>query len=149
MGWYNNIKNQRHISSVVRASHNDFKGSYVKVTGSNPVCASIINKLTYKHMIKSESYDGILYQIEYKPELSQRTYTRKQVYHIKTEDDNYPHAHKAIESIMDDGSWRKGIWLVKNQDSPSMENALHTYHEFTYNEELDVYVYTFVRPYDD
>ena len=50
---------------------------------------------------------------------------------------------------MDDGSWRKGIWLVKNQDSPSMENAFHTYHEFTYNEELDVYVYTFVRPYDD
>lgn len=24
----------------------------VKVTGSNPVCASIINKLTYKHMAK-------------------------------------------------------------------------------------------------
>lgn len=24
----------------------------VKVTGSNPVCASIINKLTYKHMKK-------------------------------------------------------------------------------------------------
>lgn len=60
-------------------------------------------------MIKSEYYDGILYQIEYKPELSQRTYTIKQVYHIKTEDDIYPHAHKAIESIMDDGSWRKGI----------------------------------------
>ena len=100
-------------------------------------------------MIESKSYDGILYQIEYKPELSQRTYTKKQVYYVKTEDDNYPHAHKAIESIMDDGSWRKGIWLTKNEDSPSMENALHTYHEFTYNEELDVYVYTFVRPYDD
>ena len=126
-----------------------FKGSYVRVTGSNPVCASIINKLTYKHMIKSESYNGILYQIEYQPQLSNSDYTQHKVYHIKTDDDNYPHAHKAIESIMDDGSWRKGVWLVKNQDSPSMENAFHTYHEFTYNEELDVYVYTFVRPYDD
>ena len=28
-------------------------------------------------------------------------------------------------------------------------NALHTYHEFKYNEELGVYVYTFIRPYDD
>lgn len=30
-----------------------------------------------------------------------------------------------------------------------MLNALHVYYEFSYNEELDVYVYTFVRPYDD
>ena len=28
MGGYDNINNQRHISSVVRVSHNDFKGSY-------------------------------------------------------------------------------------------------------------------------
>ena len=100
-------------------------------------------------MKKNNFYSGILYQIEYQPQLSNSDYTQHKVYHIKTDDDNYPHAHKAIESIMDDGSWRKGIWLVKNQDSPSMENALHTYHEFTYNEELDVYVYTFVKPYDD
>lgn len=47
-------------------------------------------------------YDGILYQIEYKPELSNNDYTQHKVYHVRTED-----------------------------------------------EELDVYVYTFVRPYDD
>lgn len=99
--------------------------------------------------MENQFYDGILYQIEYKPNLSQRNYTQKKVYHIKTEDENYPHAHKAIESIMDDDSWRKGVWVMKNQDQPSMENALHSYHEFEYNEELDVYVYTFVRPYDD
>lgn len=62
--------------------------------------------------MENQFYDGILYQIEYKPNLSQRNYTQKKVYHIKTEDENYPH-------------------------------------EFEYNEELDVYVYTFVRPYDD
>ena len=99
--------------------------------------------------MKTEFYEGILYQIEYKPELSNLDYTKHLVYHIKTEQDNYPKAHKAIESIMDDGSWRKGIWLVKNQDSPSMKNALHSYHEFSYDEELDVYVYTLVKPYDD
>lgn len=99
--------------------------------------------------MRNEFYEGVLYQIEYKRELSNRDYTKHLVYHIKTEDDNYPHAHKAIESIMDNGSWRKGIWLIKNQDSPSMENALHSYHEFSYDEELDVYVYTLVVPYDD
>lgn len=30
-----------------------------------------------------------------------------------------------------------------------MRSALHVYYKFTYDEELDVYVYTFVRPYDD
>lgn len=36
----------------------------MKVTGSNPVCASIINKLTYKHMghPKFLSYCNNLYQ---------------------------------------------------------------------------------------
>lgn len=95
------------------------------------------------------SYNGFVYQIEYKPELSQKEYTQKHVYHINTDDDNYPHAHKAIESIINDGSWRKGKWVMKYKQQPSMENAFHTYHEFSYDKELDVYVYTFVRPYDD
>lgn len=68
-------------------------------------------------MSKSAFYNGILYQIEYQPQLSNSDYTQHKVYHIKTEDENYPHARKA--------------------------------YEFSYNEELDVYVYTFVRPYDD
>ena len=133
-----------------------FKGSYVKVTGSSPVCASIINKLTYKHMIKSESYDGILYQIEYKPQLSNNDYTQHKVYHVRTEDEDYPHARKAIASIMEDllgyeqgAIWNKGLYQLKNDREPSMSNALHVYYEFTYDEELDMYVYTFVRPYDD
>ena len=45
--------------------------------------------------------------------------------------------------------WDKGLWLIRNKNTPSMANALHIYYEFTYNEELDVFVYTFVRPYDD
>lgn len=36
-----------------------------------------------------------------------------------------------------------------HKQEPSMVNGLHVYYEFTYDEELDRYVYTFVRPYDD
>ena len=101
-------------------------------------------------------YDGVLYTIEYKPELSNNDYTQHKVYHIKTDDENYLHARKAIASIMEDilgykqkEIWGKGFYLLKNNVEPSMLNALHVYYEFSYNEELDVYVYTFVRPYDD
>lgn len=45
--------------------------------------------------------------------------------------------------------YSKGLYQLKNDREPSMSNALHVYYEFAYDEELDVYVYTFVRPYDD
>lgn len=106
--------------------------------------------------METHFYNGILYQIKYKPELSNNDYTKHKVYHIKTEDESYPHARKAIASIMEDilgyeqGTiWSKGLYQLINDKKPSMSNALHVYYEFTYNEELDVYVYTFVRPYDD
>lgn len=100
-------------------------------------------------MIRNEFYEGILYQIEYKPELSNSDYTQHKVYYIKTEEENYSKAHTAIKSIMNDSSWTAGEYEIKNKQNPSMLNALHTYHKFSYNEDLDVYVYTFVIPYDD
>lgn len=36
-------------------------------------------------MSKQAFYNGILYQIEYQPELSNNDYTQHKVYHIKTE----------------------------------------------------------------
>ena len=106
--------------------------------------------------MKTHFYNGILYQIEYKPELSNNDYTQHRVYHIKTEDKNYPNAKKAIASIMEDELgyeqgeiWSKGLYQLKNDKEPSMLNALHVYYEFTYDENIDRYVYTFVRPYDD
>ena len=36
-------------------------------------------------------------------------YTTHTVHHIKTEDESYPHARKAIESIMNDGFLDRGI----------------------------------------
>ena len=71
-------------------------------------------------MSKTAFYNGILYQIEYQPQLSNSDYTQHKVYHIKTEDENYPHARKAIASIMEDELgykqdeiWSKGLWQIK------------------------------------
>lgn len=107
-------------------------------------------------MTHNAFYNGILYQIEYQPQLSNNDYTQHKVYHIKTEEEIYPHAHKAIASIMEDilgfeqgYVWDIGIYKLKNKMQPSMSNALHVHHKFEYNAELDVYVYTFIRPYDD
>ena len=96
-----------------------------------------------------EFYNGHMYQSEYKKELSNNDYTQHHVYHIKSDDESYPHAHKAIQSLMDDGSWPEGYWQHKNKIEPSMLNALHSYHKFSFNEELDCYVYELVIPYDD
>ena len=45
-------------------------------------------------MSKQAFYNGILYQIEYQPQLSDSYYTQHKVYHIKTEEENYPRAKK-------------------------------------------------------
>lgn len=107
-------------------------------------------------MIQNFFYNGILYQIEYKPRLSNNYYTKRKVFHIKTEDTSFPHAKKAIASIIEEylgysqGSlWSKGTYEFKNMREPSMINALHIYYEFSYNEDLDVYEFTVVIPYDD
>ena len=100
-------------------------------------------------MIQTEFYNGILYQIEYQKELSNSGYTAYHVYHIRTDDRNYKHVRQAIESIMNDGSWRRKEWEDRNRQEPSMANALHSYHTFGYDEDKDLYVYTLVVPYDD
>ena len=107
-------------------------------------------------MKENKVKNGILYQIEYQKELSTNFYTQRRVYHIKTVNESFFSARHTISHIMEvllgykDGNiWSKGLWLIKNQKNPSMENALHVYYEFSYDEDLDVYVYTFVRPYDD
>lgn len=107
-------------------------------------------------MAQIHFYNGILYKVEYQPQLSNSDYTQHKIYHIETDDENYPHARKAIASIMEDELgykqgeiWSKGLWQIKNKQEPSMLNALHVYYEFTYDENIDRYVYTFIRPYDD
>ena len=107
-------------------------------------------------MTQDHFYNGILYKVEYKPQLSNSDYTQHKVYHIETEDESYPHARRAIESIMadilgykQDYIWTEGAYNIWNKRNPSMETALHPYYKFTYDESIDKYVYTFVRPYDD
>lgn len=91
-------------------------------------------------------YNGYLYQIEYQKHLSNNDYTQHRVYHVKTDDEDYGHAHTAIESIMDDGSWRESEWKMKNKN---FIDYLHPYHTFCFDKSLNCFVYIFVRPYDD
>ena len=113
-------------------------------------------------MSKQAFYNGILYQIEYQPQLSKNDYTQYKVYHIKTEEENYGKSRKAIASIMEEELgykqgylWSAGEYYIKNTQhikntqQPSMTNAFHPYYKFTYDENLDVFVFTLVIPYDD
>ena len=107
-------------------------------------------------MSKPAFYNGILYQIEYQPKLSNNDYTQHKVYHIKTEEENYGKSRKAIVSIMEDEFgykqgylWSAGEYHIKNTQQPSIINGLHPYYRLTSDEDLDVYVFILVIPYDD
>ena len=56
-------------------------------------------------MSKQAFYNGILYQIEYQPQLSNNDYTQHKVYHIKTGEENYGKSrdeyYEALSSIGD------------------------------------------------
>ena len=101
--------------------------------------------------MKTEIYlgHGYVFEITYRPELSNNDYTAHKVFTIKTTCEIYPLAHKAVEEIMNDGSWRHGYYTFKNKQEPSMQNALHTYNTFSYDEDNDEFTYTLVTPYDD
>lgn len=96
-------------------------------------------------MSKQAFYNGILYQIEYQPQLSNSDYTQHKVYHTKTEDENYSHARKAIAPIMEEElGYKQGyLWSIDEY------YIFHPYYKFTYDENLDVFVFTLVIPYDD
>lgn len=107
-------------------------------------------------MSKPAFYNGILYEIEYQPQLSNTDYTQHRVYFIKTAQENYGKSRKAIVSIMEEELgykqgylWSIGEYTIKNSNNPCMTNAFHPYYKFTYDENLDVYVFTLVIPYDD
>lgn len=107
-------------------------------------------------MSKCVVFEGISYNIEYKKELSKNYYGRESVYYITTEEDNYSKAKKVIsEAIEERYGFEKGyIWnlairKIKMDNCPSMENAFHPYFKFTYDPDKDVFIYTFIQPYDD
>ena len=77
-------------------------------------------------MSKQAFYNGILYQIEYQPELSNNDYTQHKVYHIKTEEEYYGKVRKVIVFVMEEELGYK--------QCPSMTNAFHPYYKFTYDD---------------
>lgn len=99
--------------------------------------------------MRTEFYNGYLFQIEYKRELSNWDYTQHHVYHIKTDDDSSEHVYEAVKSIIADQSWSKEERDKKYAEQPSIFVALHDYHTFKFDKNLNCYVYTLVRPYDD
>ena len=101
-------------------------------------------------------YNGSVYQIKYKDELSQNVYTKRLVYYIKSDNYKYTIARNDINEIICDihgykleDVWSKGYYLFKNKRNPCMSNGLHKYFEFEFDENKDVYIYTLVEPYDD
>lgn len=107
-------------------------------------------------MVNKYVVNGVPYEIEYQPSLSTMFYTQRSVYHIRTKDEDYNHAKNVIASIMEDllGHYQQSIWneelyKLKNKQKPCMENDLRVYYTFSFDEQRGVYVYTFVRPYDD
>lgn len=103
-----------------------------------------------------EFYNGILYKVEYQPNLSTNYYGRRKAYFIETEEENWSKARIAIASIMEDilgykqGSIvSKGQHQMKYQVNPTMQNAFAPYYEFSFDEHINKYVYTFIEPYDD
>lgn len=107
-------------------------------------------------MNKKYIVNGVSYEIEYQPNLSTMFYTQRGVYHIRTKDEDYNHAKNTIAAIMEDllgycqqSIWSEGLYKLKNEKERCMENDLHVYYTFSFDEQLGVYVYTFVRPYDD
>lgn len=106
--------------------------------------------------MKTVSYNGSVYRIKYKDELSQKVYTKRLVYYIKSDNYNYLSAKKNINKIICDlhgytpeEVWSKGDYLLKNKQNPSIANGLHKYFEFEFDDNKDVYIYTLVEPYDD
>lgn len=100
-------------------------------------------------MSKQAFYNGILYQIEYQPELSNNDYTQHKVYYIKTEEENYVSIMEEELGHKQEYLWSAGEYYIKNKQHPSMANAFHPYYKFTYDENLGVFVFTLVTPYDD
>lgn len=107
-------------------------------------------------MVRKYAINGVSYEIEYQSCLSIMYYTQRRVYHIRTKDEDYNHAKNIIASIMEDllgyyqqSIWSEGLYKLNNEKKPCMENGLHVYYTFSFDEQLGVYVYTFVRPYDD
>ena len=103
-------------------------------------------------MSKTTFYNGILYQIEYQPQLSNNDYTQHKVYYIKTKGKSRETIVSIMEGVLGYKQgylWSEGEYELANALHPSIFNALHQYYEFTYEEDLDVFVYTLVIPYDD
>lgn len=96
--------------------------------------------------------DGIekTYAVMYQPHLSRSSYTKEYFYYIKTDVESYPIAKKDIIDIMNLVFGYKNLLSAgSHKMAKTMEQALKPYYKFNYNEELDMFEFVYVEPYDD
>ena len=90
------------------------------------------------------------YAVMYQPHLSKNCYTKEHVYYIKTDVESYHIAKKDIIDIMDMVfGYRNLISAGCHNTAKTIEQALKPYYKFNFNEELDMFEFVYVEPYDD
>lgn len=75
-------------------------------------------------MSRQAFYNGILYQIEYQPELSDSDYTQHKVYHIKTGEENYG---KSVSIMEEELGHKQGMLFIHTINSPMMGTWMYLY----------------------
>ena len=99
--------------------------------------------------MRIEFYNGVLYQIECV--YSDSFYGHKALYRIKTEEESYKTAKKAILSYLNtDGKPNKGLYdLKKKNGQHTFYDYLNGFYTFSYNEKDECFEYYEEEGYDD
>lgn len=95
-------------------------------------------------MARTEFYNGYMFQIE--TVYHDFFYGNETLYKVTTEMDNFSQCYCAMESILEDKTYRKGLWKIKKK---SFIEYLKGWHEMWYSEEDNCLYYKIHIPYDD
>lgn len=106
-------------------------------------------------MVNQIKFQGIIYNVEPAPWLDGCSSNQKS-FVISTTDEIYPRAKRAITSIIgnrlgyfEEELWSRGEWILRNKKEPSIFSALHPYYKFSFDKEINAYIWTFVQPNDE
>lgn len=108
----------------------EYQGHFINVNGT-------------EYEVKGNSY-AVFYQAH----LSNDDYTSHKVYYIKTDIEEYPIAKRDIIDIMT-AIYGKLISSGQHTMAKTISESLQPYYEFRYMEDLDMFEFIYIRPYDD
>ena len=95
-------------------------------------------------MVRTEFYNGYMFQIE--TVYHNPFYGRETLYKVTTEMENFSQCYCALESILQDDTYRKGLWEFKKND---LRCYFRGWHKMWYSEEDNCLYYKIHIPYDD